>query len=466
MRKIFTLFVASAAFGAYAQSSFVVSPAIEEGVDIAMLGERISPNLKYVAGTSNALQVPLMWNTETDEVKMIIEEETAILDDGEGGTFEMTQTKTGSFHAVNDEGIAVGSLTDINYIAHAVMYNFSEGKYITLYEEAEDAGNDAYAMTADGSLIVGFHFDEAWVTHACIWTDGGKVRTDLEWPNEEDLGVPYDYVSARYVSADGSVIAGYAQDNNSGAWIALIWNRVEGVDRNGDGLIDEIDMYVPQVISKPYYQTLAWDETTYEPIIPENPLPYQMFEPTSLSANGEWLTLMVKAFSDPNDWDNMPFEEAARMNLKSGELEVLDHGFEGNGPELFGIASDGTAVGRMSGEFDWETFNQPVDGVIWPAGSKKVSTLAELYAEDEYVASMSASALCDITADGKTVLGYANDEDMTQTTFYVKLPDNLVAIERVDSKQAAKVAFDLSGRKAAADAKGILVVDGEKVVRL
>lgn len=450
-KTFFTLCLAAAGFGLNAQTAFVVSPGFtDDGETLAILGERMSANQEYVAGTNQMLLVPALWNSVTGELSMIVEMDTAILDDGEGGTIESTEQKTGAFHAVNNNGLAVGELVGADYVSHAIMYDANEGTYTTLYEAADDAGNSAYAITADGSLIVGYHFDAAWTTHACVWTDGGKTRTDLAWPTEEELGFPLDYASARFVSADGSVIAGYAQDWNSGSWVALVWNLVDGE-------------YVPQVISTPYYQPLAWDDNG--PVIPAEPKPFQQFEPLQISPNGEWLSLIVKAFSDPTDWDNMPYIQAARLNLKSGQLEVLDNPTEQEGPEMFGIANDGTAVGRQNGEFDFETWSQPVEGVIWKAGTTELTKLTDIFTDDDYLAFQTSYALCDISADGRYLLGYAQDMEFDQTTFIAEMPGNEVAIEHVERQHADAVAFDLKGRRASADAKGLVIINGNKTYR-
>lgn len=452
MKKIFfTLCIAGAGFGLSAQSAFVVSPGfMEDGEVLALLGERMSANQQFVAGSNQMLQVPALWNTVTDELVMIVESDTAIFDDGEGGTIESTEQKTGAFHAVNNDGLAVGELVGADYVSHAILYNSAEGSYTILSEQPEDAGNSAYSITADGQVIVGYHFDADWVTHACVWTDGGKTRTDLAWPNEEELGFKFDYASARMISADGSVIAGYAQDWNSGSWVALTWTL-----ENGE--------YVPQVISTPYYQPLEWNDNG--PVIPAEPKPFQQFEPLQISANGEWLSLIVKAFSDPTDWDNMPYIQAARLNLKSGLLEVLDNNGEQEGPEMFGIANDGTSVGRMNGEFDFETWSQPVEGVIWKAGETQLTKLTDVFPDDDYLTFQTSYALCDISADGHYLLGYAQDEEFDQTTFIAEVPGFEVAIERVELQHGDAVAYDLNGRKASADAKGLVIVNGVKSIR-
>lgn len=390
MKKIFTVIMCAVSIlVASAQSPFVVSPIEHNGASIALLGESMSQNLNYVVGMEQFVQLPAAWFPSTNNVMIL---------DG---------AQSGSFHAVNNAGIAVGELTDDQFISHAIMCNLTgDGSYTTLAGDADDAGASAYGITEDGSIIVGFHFDEAWVTYACIWTNNGTVRTDLPTPTEAEVGFPIDYASARWISADGSVILGYVQDAYSGDWVAVSWKKIDG-------------QYVVTPIANNFYQSRAFgpDGTI---VIPENANPYFKFEPYALSANGEWAAISVVPAYDENDFNVIPELLFARLNLVSNELEVVEINDEYTNIEMFGIANDGTCVGRMTGAMEWETFTMPEDAVLWSANTTSLVKVFSLYDNEEYVNQSAMNACTYITADGNYYLGYSTDQNGDQSTFVLQ----------------------------------------------
>lgn len=487
MKKIFTLScVLAAALSASAQDVYKVSPDYynfneAEGTEISFLGERMSANGTYVVGMDQMNMTPYAWNTKTGAASLVIitdkgleyewnEDYSEVI-----GSHEIDMPRSGSFHAVSDNGLAVGGTTNQeNYTTYPCVYNIETGELQELLcDEGVDwegnpmvLGAEAYGITADGSLIAGFHFlEDGMNVAACVWTDGGKTRTDLPAPAAEELGVDIDYVSARGISTDGSVIWGYIQDTNTGAWVACHWTK------NAEGA------YEGHSWASKYYQTTIIDEETYEPIPVENPNPWHSFEPVAMSENGEWMTLILTKELALGPWAQA-CNYAARLNLKSGELEVLNMGQDaaGNditGPELFGISNDGTCVGRLSGvkyefveEFGEEIPMEMIEAVIWPAGATTCAKLAEATAGDAYSDSWVASALSYISGDGMTIMGYASDELQIQTTFVTSMPANLDGISSVKTEQAdAAVAYDLTGRRVQTPAKGLYIIGGKKVIK-
>lgn len=414
MKKNFLLIV-TMLFSAslFAQAPFVVSPTELDGHEIAVLGESMSQNRTFVGGANQTVQTPMIWNTETGELIEIAEQDSVFVDWGEESYWEY-MTKTGAFHAVNNAGIAVGSLTGADYISHPIMARADgHGTYTFLHENSDNAGCEAYGITEDGSTIVGFYFDENWITHACVWTNGGTTLTDLPEPTEAEMGFPIDYVSARWISSDGNVILGYAQDSFTGSWVALIWRMQGGA-------------YVPVPISNNYYQTRYYEGDSL--VVPgENP--YFEFQPVAISANGEWASLNVVEIYDLDDFSFQPSTKAARLNLVTGAFEVLELAEDYEKIEMFGIANDGTCVGRYTGVLDLTTWTQEVCAVVWEAGSTSMKRLSELYPDDPYVAGMGVSAFCSITPDGVYAMGYSE-----QTTFYVRLSDTEVGIDQATSE--------------------------------
>ena len=397
---------ASFALGLHAQSSFVVSPRAIEGEEIMLLGEKMSENRKFVVGESQAFNTPAIWNTETNEVQMFVFPDSTWVEDPEQPYYEY-MLKTGSFHSVNNNGAAVGSLTTADFVTHPILAYAGNGtEYITLYEDPSDVSAEAYDISEDGNTIVGFHFDAAWITHACVWSGDGATRIDLPFPTEEELGFAIDYVGARWISADGSVILGYAQDFYTGAWVAVTWRLKEG-------------QYVVEPIANNYFQTTYFDEEGNWVVPGENP--YVEFEPVALSANGEWVSLSVVELYDPTDWDYTPVVYAARMNILTGAFEMLALEEEYNELLMFGIADNGRCAGRFSGLLDPMTWDQEVSAVVWYEGSNVLTRLMEFYPTDPYFSTTVASSLSCISADGEYVMGYAADQDTNETSFYVSL---------------------------------------------
>ncbi len=415
MKKNFLLIVAMLfSASVFAQTPFVVGPIVANGHDAKLLGEAMSQNRLYVGGVDQSDMIPMIWNTETGEVMEIVERDSIFVEWDEESYWEYTM-KTGSFHAVNNAGVAVGSLTSADYVSHPIMARADgQGDYTILYETEGNAGCEAYGITEDGSTIVGFYFDESWVTHACVWTNGGTTLTTLPTPTSAEMGFEVDYASARWISSDGSTILGYAQDANTGTWVALTWRLQDG-------------QYVVEPIASEYYQTRYYENDSL--VIPgENP--YYEFQPEAVSANGEWVSLMVVEAYDLNDFSIFPTPKAARLNVLTGAFEVLDIEEEYESVEMFGIADNGTCVGRYTGVMDFDTWEQDVDAVVWKAGESSMQKLSDIYPDNPYVAAMSMSAFNFITADGAYAMGISITESSEQTTFYVRLPGSDVSIDQ------------------------------------
>lgn len=404
MKKILAFILcANLMTAAFAQSAFTVSPSFISGNEVMLLGEGMSQNHAWVAGTDQMAGVPMIWNVATGDVTMFV-----YLDSVDMELYWEVSPMMGSFHAVNNNGVAVGGLNTADYVSHPIMAT-ADGNLTYLYYSDADAGSEAYGISEDGSTIVGFYFDEDWKTTACVWTENGTVRTDLPCPTAEQMGFPVEYVSARWISTDGNVILGYAQDDNTGAWVAMLWKKV-----NGEWVINPF--------GGNFYQTKYYTEDG-ELVIPGDK-PYFDFEPIAISANGDWVSVKVLTRHDPTDWDNIPLEQAARYNVTSNTLQVADFNEEYSELRMFGIADNGTAVGRLTGNVDFTTWEQPVDAVIWDAADSTLRRINELFADDEYCAGMSASAFSSITADGSYAMGYSADEFHVQTTFVVALRNN------------------------------------------
>lgn len=386
---------------------FTISPyeSIDEDL-IAMQGIHLSKNKKYAVGTDNLTLLPMVWNVEKKEAELIVYTEKVVVTNTESGTpFETTDVLRGEVRYVTDEGLAIGIL-ESNYGGdmHAFYYDINT-KELTLFAEDEQfETNDAWGMTADGETVIGYVMtmnadpsaELPWGVYSCVWTEHGQKRELLPIPTPEDLGFEIDYTEARWISEDGSIILGFAQDKWNGHWVAMHWTREADGSYKPHGTVEHL-----------YTQEQTTQGNKYFEMMPQG-----------LSANGEWASIMVQKEFDLNDWSkDMPMQ-SARLNLKSGKIEVLELGEEEvSYPEVFGIANDGTVVGRhMTGYMD-------MDGIVWRAGSSKIFRLADMFPTNSYVEEWTSSALSYISSDGTCVMGYSTDEYDFQTTFFVYLSD-------------------------------------------
>ena len=352
-------------------SLFRTSPATTDDSQMfSFQAEAISDNGIYVVGNDVMSGVASSWNTQTDDVIQL--------------------NGMGELHAVNNQGVAVGSLNDEMGGQTPIIFDCNTGNYVSLYLEENEYGA-AWGVNADGSVVSGYYFDASWTTYACVWTENGTVRTLLPQPTEEQLGFPIDYLSARWMSADGSVILGYVQDTHNGKWVAIYWKY-------------ENDEYVVYPFGAEYFQPLEYTEEG-SPIVPADPKEFNMFEPTGISANGNWITLSTQAFS----LDVVP-QLPARYNIATSTLEVLD--VEGEGMvTVFGINNDGTCVGRFEGELNPETWTSENSAIVWRAGENEYARLADMCINETYPASWNQSSLCAIANTDNILLGRATTED-------------------------------------------------------
>lgn len=417
MKKLFS-FATSIFFASmlFAQGTFVVSPSSMGGATLMLQGEKMSQNRHYVAGNDQGAMIPMIWNTTTDQVTMFEYADSVWTD----GWYWEVYSRTGTFHSVNNNGLAVGVISEEcnNFVKHPIMATI-DGEVTFLHSDPSDAGAEAWGITDDGSTIVGYHFDTTWTTYACIWTNSGTVRTDLPCPTDAQVGFPVEYCSARWISADGNVILGYAQDDNTGAWVAVCWKK-----QNGE--------YTVQSFCNNYYQTKYYDES-FEIQIPGNN-PYFEFEPTGLSANGEWIGLNVLESHDPEDFNNVPSNKVARYNLTTNTLEVLTLEEEYDELLMFGVSNNGTLVGRLTGPLNIEDWSQDINAVVWNPQQTDIQRLVDIYPNNEYTTECFTNAFCDITADGRYVLGYGIDGLHNVTSFIVDLPYENVSIDETETE--------------------------------
>lgn len=468
MKKFFTFACcATFALAAYAAPEPVVSPVVTETGEMGLIAEGVSADHVFVAGSNENTSRPVIWNTEDNTLVEFVYEGVYFppLYDEEtsefiGYDYENPQPDSyeGTFHTVNKAGTAVGDFGSSFTDKTPCYANAADTEVTYLYMEEGDAGGSAYAIAEDGSVIAGFHFDESWTTHACIWRNGGQTaadRYDLPKPTDEEFGSPIDYVSARWMSADAQVILGYAQDANSGDWVMLYWTA------NPDGTYTAHTEYTKQ-----FFTTWEMDFSTWTQAWVDPTKPYARFQPEAISANGEWVSLTLMETYDLDSWD-MPAILAGRLNLTTGVLEVMETEMT-TAPTFYGIANDGTAVGTtpvmvspMAPEHKAPAeMGDLRQAYVWYAGGSVHKNVQEIYAEDEYFNTeefMTEYTLAAITPDAKYIVGTrtATDGlDMWESTSYVvELPSLDTAVDNVEAKETKTM-------KRIENAQVIIVRDG------
>lgn len=393
-----------------------------------LMGEAMSPNAKYVVGMNYAYYAPSAWNVETDEY------------------VDFPDYEEGAFHAANSNGILVGDNGNF-----AIKAEF-DGGVTSLYrfegEEIEtewgpmstgDAGSSAYAVSEDGKTIAGFYFDSAYKTTPCIWNEN-NVRIDLPLPTAEEAGFEISGGEVRYMTPDGKILLGFLMDNMS-TWPACIWRQ------NATGGYD-VD-----VICKDY-----WEEGY------QMGKPYMVFNPTAISANGEWVALQVQREFD--DWDfstPQPVLQAARLNLNTKALEVLEAGDEAFTPA--GIANDGTMLVYTGGR---DMMGR--SGYIWEAGKTAASCIDAAFNSVPEMGELVSNTPCTITADGKYIQGFGLSADSNIFSYVVDYSNVSTGIENVTVTKVQKISSDkiynLQGQQVnGMNARGLYIMGGKKVMK-
>lgn len=478
MHKISLLFVFFLASTLLFAQSVITSPTGFSG-NIGFQAEGMSPNYEYVAGINQLTQEPSIWVPATGEVKSYTYSQviydykptygttTAWMYRYDKSTWdpvtnyypkvdsvEVTVTDysnilgydtvviypddyVGSFHAVSNTGLAVGEFGSSLYSTekYPVMADVAADTLVYLYANREtENGGSAYAISSDNSVIVGFYKYNEIMTQPCYWTDNGQVRHDLPLPTEQAFGGKIDYVEARWMSADASVILGFVTESVNGRQVMIYWSR----EASGE-------YAVHAEYAKQYFTPYVYLENG---TVGMGTNPYFRFEPNAISPNGRWVSLILMPKYDPLDMNAPELIQAARLDLIRREMEVLM--YDGDmAPSFIGIADDGTAVGSHT---LLELAENGRDGYVWPSDKNCIYSMQQLFPDEPtfaYGEERGETKMCGISADATTVLGYTNTTDGVDSwmvsSFIATLPTEWPAaledVERVGNK-AEKILID------------------------
>lgn len=374
MKKIFTLsFLLLAAASIHAQKITVLKSA---GEGLGFLGLAISENGRYVCGDSEA-GTGFIWDMQTNTT-----------------FYDAEKYPEASLERVSDNGVAVGYWGD-----DAVTFDIN-GTMTKLEAEQGSPLAKAKYITPDGKMVVGSIYNENYVSHGCIWTEGKKIL--LPEPTTEEIGFSINGTQAISASSDGKVIVGFVVDD-MGTYPVIYWTR------NDDG---SYTLHTPC-------------KGKFEPEYGNNP--YFVMQPTGISSNGKWISLMVQQNSA-----DYPPTKMGRMNVETEEIELGE--VEEGGTidastefECSAIANDGTTVGQTASRMGMMGRR----GVIWKAGEKGPKPLSEVYPSITELAKydLYTSVVPYITSDGRYILGFAVTEDASFDTFVVDTTAEPAGIE-------------------------------------
>lgn len=361
----------------------------------------------------------------------------------------------GTFHAVLNNGLAVGEY-GAQGNRKAFLWHLGDAEPTYLASVGHEA-SAAYSITADASVIAGFYYLDMMTVNPCIWTNNGTVRTDLPIPTEAECGFKLDYAQARWISEDGNVILGNAQDAYSGSYVVVVWKR---------STRSTTSSYVVDCSAAlAYYQQSPYDEN-YEYLAIDNPKRFGYMEATALSADGQWVALAVKDWAIPfSDADFNNVQTVARMNLQTGAIEVMegkdDTTFD---MQLYSIASNGTAVGRLG----LDPYGSLAKAVFWSAGNSTMGYLGGLFPAG--VAEEGSTGASWISADGMTIAGsieyQTTDGEFTMQGFLAPMTI-VTGCENVIAQPVVEGIYDLMGRRYAEmpATNGVYIVNGIKVIK-
>lgn len=385
----------------------------------------MSANARYVCGLNVATFAGFVWDTQTG---------TVTENNGDYANCD--------FRCVTNDGVAYGILGSEDMVTTNSAYFNTEGRVRFLESEM----SQAYAVTPDGSIVVGCLLDEImWWPKACIWKDGERIM--LPCPTEEECGIANDGANAQFISADGKVIAGYLQDWASSR-PAIIWRLQE------DGT------YKADVVSKGLWELRYGDGNRY-----------LRFEPLGLSANGKWLCLSAQAEAG----GNMPTPEfMVRMNLETREvieseapdIEYFDEKQDNCYP--CGIANDGTCVGAAK---DGMGFYR---GVIWKADEKAPRLLADVFSTISQFADYDSFIHIPvaISGDAQYVAGYAcpmspagDDYDFVSYHLQTGISTGIVSVKTISMPSSLQ--YNLQGQRLLSGQRthGIVIQNNKKYLR-
>lgn len=406
-------------------------------VNGGFMGMAISPNGRYVCGSTGAYQGFIYDTTEKKYVQI-----DPIDDEG------------CEYRQVSNTGVAIG------FNGPATQCNVHTGVESVVWANTETYATLGEALSADGEYLIGeianydMTSDNSWQTKGVVWHNG--EMTILPCPTTEEMGFEISGTKARFINADGTVIVGSVIDNFS-TYPVIAWDRQE----DGTWALD--------TICKGKYCDDSWTGKG----------PYFAMVPGGVSPNGRYISLGVEEYLGDmtmEDGTTMPQQAAriARLDRTTGEIKTFPYQayttqgwddtpvFTDVACEANGVADNGTIIGYTGGMTSRS-------GVIVIAGDdEKVQPLTEAFPDVEEFGAYEMRGInlpISISADGNRFMGYGVSEKGYETYIVTIAPDQYDAIESVKTTTTAPTRYyTLDGREVAQPTRGLYIVGGKKVV--
>ncbi len=421
MKKIFTLssLFLAAALSLNAQDLKTIDGDADAG-ELEVLA--VSNNGQFVCGTTMTASY-FIYDTATKSFKWQAGPEDASGDPADS-----------QLRHITDNGYAVGYAGDYPI---SMDKDGNVTQLDTLAGDEEHATTSAFAVTNDGKTIVGCAFTTYSVP--LIWQDG--KLSQLPMPTEEEAGYTVNGAVAKYISADGSIIVGYIEDDLA-TYPAMIWTRQD------DG------SYAYEIISADYYEPGLGDK------------PYWSFSPECISANGRYIGISaernIQDKWDEGDYDAMTTGQFCLYDTKEKKMTEIsidgEHGIEAEASiSPCGIADDGTVVG-----FTGSTWEGDAQGFIKRAADAQPLLLTTVFSGVTAFADYAKNGvgLCTgISADGNILVGYGPNELRYEGwVLNCSVPTGIGSATTDNASDAMLYRYTLDGKRTSMPTRGINIV--------
>ncbi|MDE6842556.1 MAG: hypothetical protein K2J24_03440 [Muribaculaceae bacterium] len=390
MKNLFTLSAAlMVAFSAVAAEDVSV---VWAGSEPVFKAAAISPNNKWVCGDH------VIWNLESGEIASCTSEEVRLL-------------------SVADNGKAVGYVGDFAIVVDpSGSLNFFDDTTFSIYSTAR-------GISADGSIIVGSRFDDAYRQTACYWENGTYHELPVpDAPEDIPADVEIYSLATRGISEDGSVIVGNILTGTS-AEAVIMWTRTDSGEYEFHPLYAGL-MEFGWEMEKPYIQMSA----------------------QSISSNGKWISLILQL----NDFDDITYY-AGRYNVETGEVECAELpddnlAYYTGDYYVTGISDNGTAVGFVEQE-EMSMFGR--QSFIWTSDSdmlELLSTYCDGNTEISALENNDALVYTAINGNSDIITGFTVIDGVSNS-FVINLDSSHSAVSTIETgKEDIKSMYDLQGR--------------------
>ena len=433
MKKLFTLYLALALGAPLHAETLQIFKCSEDGIpgqtDPQLMGFSISANGRYVCGAIEQAAGFFTADCLTGEVKWML-----------GGDYGS------ELRDVDDKGLAIGFIDN-----DGVLFSFDSGEASIIKAPTGIKYVQGESLSNDGTVMVGSFTGQSFNTEAAYSVSGQPWHT-LPLPTDEELGELKTNLNrmsaAKFVSADGKVIAGYLGSFR----FPTVWT----MDANGE--------YVSDFFPARFVKAVEADRND-----PVKELYGISALYTCMSNNGKYIaTIGLVANDDNTDTRIVPIvyntqEKTLKVYRDIQEIDEMELGLYPSA-----IADDGTFIGTVSTPADPEG---NFGAFIMRAGQEQAEwfvdvfpAFAETFGEADLLGQNIPTGL---SADGKHILGYAyysDDYDVTSAapayflTYVISLDAS--GIDQMGSgvRSMPEAVYSIDGRKLGRMAKGLNIV--------